>query len=98
MEGNNFKFKENEYIHCLTEYEANQVLQIAHDNGYRWCDGESFIHQGIWEEYEANTCYDIAGGVYGDFGLIKSRGYTIIKAEEFLKQQTFESHKPFLVW
>ena len=98
MEENNFKFNENEYIHCSTEDEANQVLQIAHNNGYRWCDRKSFIHQRVWEDHKTNTCYDIVRGVYGEFRFVKSCGHTIIKAEEFLKQQTSESHKPFLVW
>lgn len=80
------KLAENTVVHCPTEELANKVLKIAHDNGYKWCTGSSYISSNnCWEPYKENTCYDIVRGEYSCKEYCLSTHYTIISAEQFLK-------------
>ena len=57
--------KEDTVIHCETEEEANRILGMAHELGYRWCTGDGYKNNTKWEDYKEETCYNIFVGHYG---------------------------------
>lgn len=79
------KLAKNTVVHCSTEELANKVLKIAHDNGYKWWVGGSYVANNSWEIYKENTCYNIVNGEYCEKEYYLSTHYTIISAEQFLK-------------
>ena len=93
------KLVENTVVHCPTEELANKILKIAHDNGYKWCSGYSYISRNNWEHYKENTCYNIVKGTYCDKEYSLDRHYTIISAKQFLinnlKQEIMKDLKYF---
>lgn len=62
---------ENTVVHTPTEAEAEELLAILHENGYRWCGGYSLLEEIEWETYTADTCYYISH--YVEYGDIKER-------------------------
>lgn len=76
--------KENEVVHCRTEEEAKDVLEIAHYLGYRWATGISFLQTTNYNRYESQTCYWITKGEFCHTSYYEYDGKTIISAEEFL--------------
>ena len=98
MELNNFGFNKNECIHCPTEELAIQVLKISHDKGYKWNNGASYLDIIYWGRYRENMCYHLNCGTASN--IINVLNYTIIPAEDFLKQHNnmINNHKPYLVW
>lgn len=80
------KFKKGTVIHCKTEELANKVLKIAHEQGYKWCTGISYIDTNYYERYEKDTCYRIVDGEYSPRSYYESIGERIITAEEFLEE------------
>lgn len=83
-DSNKIKLLENEVVHCNTEDKANFVLGVAHDLGYKWSSGKSFIIKTNYDEYKTHTCYRLTKGSFGSIACYKSVGKTIISAEEFL--------------
>lgn len=79
------KLTENTAVHCPTEELANKVLKVAHDNGYKWITGYSYISKNIWNCHKENTCYNIVNGSYADTHFYLDNNYTIMSAEQFLK-------------
>ena len=96
---NNFGFGEKEGIHCPTEELAIKVLKIAHDKGYTWSSKRLYINEANWYTCKEKSYYCLNRGYLGhtDHNIYK---YTIIEAEEFLKQHniSINNHKPYLVW
>jgi hypothetical protein len=80
----NYKFKEGEVIHCKTEEEANKILKIAHEQGYRWGDKRSYLDRNDWNFYKENTCYIITNGTYCNKNYFRLHNYTIIEASDIL--------------
>lgn len=81
---------ENTVVHCPTEGLAKQVLQIAHDAGYRWYYGESYERRTNWECHEERSCYHIKVGRYCTLGYYKDKDYTILPAKEFIEMNTLQ--------
>jgi hypothetical protein len=76
----------NTVVHCPTEELANQVLRIAHEAGYEWNDGDSFINcNNHWNMYKSETCYSLLSGTYLNTNPKLDK---IITAEEFIKLNT----------
>ena len=81
--------KEKTVIHCETESEANRILNMAHELGYRWWHGRSFIDaQNDWNIYENATCYSIENGCYSNIKYYKDANYTIINSTEITDMKT----------
>jgi hypothetical protein len=81
----------NTVVHCPTEELANQVLRIAHDAYYMWCDGRSLIDENNWYKNKEDMCYGLndAGGLcFCNKRLEYAKTKTIITAEEFIKLNT----------
>ena len=99
MELNNFGFNKGECIHCPTKEEAIQVLKIAHERGYRWVNGDSYLEYSEWDDEKKSTCYYIHMGKCGGLKYANNNFYKVIQAKDFLKQHSIENnHKPYLVW
>lgn len=56
---------DNDVVHCATEEEAKRVLKLAHDAGYEWGDGNSYLEFTLWNIYKSDSCYRVAMGAYG---------------------------------
>ena len=82
----NYKFKENEVIHCETEEQAKAVLKMAHEQGFKWCSGADFLEENNWQDYNSETCYDINLGEYGRKYSYKIQGFEIIKAKDIIME------------
>ena len=71
--------KENTVIHCETEQEANRILGMAHELGYRWWNGKKYEADDTeWNVYKSTMCYYLFDGSYSDYSYFKNRNYTII--------------------
>lgn len=90
---NKIKLLGNEIVHCNTEDEANLVLGVAHELGYKWCTGSSFKGKNNYMRFGCKTCYWITAGEYCDIDYYKEIGKTIISAEEFLSRHNIISKK-----
>ena len=65
-------------IHCKTEVEAKQLLQLLHTRGKTWRSGISYLETTNWEEYKENTYYNLRAGEYDRKTNYSRRGFTII--------------------
>lgn len=81
-----FELTEKTAIHCPTEELADKVLNIADKMGYKWCSGYSLLDHNCYKQYKEKTCYRLVKGEYCNFDYFKNKNYTIIPAEDFIKQ------------
>ena len=85
---NNIDWKElfdnrRNVFHCETEDLANKLLNIAHELGYKWGSGYSYLESNEWILYEENTCYHIKYGMFGTVNYYRG-GYNIIYVNDLL--------------
>ena len=59
--------KVNTVIHCETEEEAERILGIAHELGYKWCTGENYENNTEWSDHKSKTCYQLIDGTYSNY-------------------------------
>lgn len=74
-------------VHCTTEEEWDAVQKKAVSEGIMWCDGDT--HSDSWKVYGDKSCiniWDAEGMCYADKGHYEDEGYTIISAQEYLKE------------
>ena len=74
--------KANTVIHCETEQEANRILGMAHELGYKWCTREGYKNNTEWNVYEDKMCYDLLEGTYSDCYYFKNKNYSIIPSTQ----------------
>ncbi len=89
--------KENTVVHCATEEEANRILKMAHDLGYKWCSGQSYDGKSNWKEFELAACYDLYKGYFYDYSYYKEMGYTIIESTEIMDNVVFKIGDKFKI-
>ena len=78
-------FKQDGLVfHCETQELANHLLSIAHDLGYQWSNGQSYLDVHHWELYENETCYKIKSGHYGSETYFINERYNVINVLELL--------------
>lgn len=82
--------KENTVIHCETEEEANRILGMAHELGYKWNTGDNYEDNTEWNTYKSTTCYYFFEGGYSDYDYFKKNDYTIISSTQIAD---FEENK-----
>lgn len=78
-------------VHCTTEEEANQVLDLANKIGYKWRSINSFAQSCRYQSLGESTCYNIIGGSYQTTKYYRVNNYTIITAQEFIKMVNEEN-------
>ena len=71
--------KENVVFHCDTEEKANELLKKAHELGYKWQYGFSYLDNNYYIKCEEDTCYYINQGSYGGLGYYIDEGFKIIE-------------------
>lgn len=69
--------KANTVVHCETEEEAERILGMAHELGYKWHTGENYENYTEWNIYKSAMCYYLFDGSYSDCGYFKKNDYTI---------------------
>ena len=74
--------KANTVIHCETEEEAERILGMAHELGYKWCTREGYKNNTEWNVYEDKMCYDLLEGAYSAYDYFKNKNYTIIPSTQ----------------
>ena len=74
--------KENTVIHCETEEEAERILGMAHQLGYKWHTGKNYENNTEWGDCESTTCYYFFEGGYSDYDYFKKNDYTIIPSTQ----------------
>lgn len=73
----------NTVINCKAEELAIEFLTEAHEHGYKWCTGESYLSDNCWENHKDKTCYNICTRGFSDKGYYESKDYTIIDFKGF---------------
>jgi hypothetical protein len=63
----------NTAIHCPTQEDWDKVSEIC---GYKW--------NGKWDDYGLDACITLDKRTYSDIGYLKSKGFTIIPAADFI--------------
>jgi hypothetical protein len=76
--------RENTVINCETEQEANKLLKIANELGYKWRDGDKFTQINDFLYYQNKTCYNIKKGMYQNFAYYTDYGYTILRYRDII--------------
>lgn len=84
---------ENTVIRCPTKGDANRVLRIIKDAGYKWVGGPE-IDPCDNEYVPKNIFYSISPRGL-DFGYSYHEGKTILPASEFLRLNAIERGCPF---
>ena len=74
--------KPNTVIHCATEEEANRILGMAHELGYKWHTGENYENNTEWNCYNSTTCYYLFDGSFASYGYFEVRNYNIIPSTQ----------------
>lgn len=74
--------KKHIVIHCRTEEEANRILGMAHELGYKWCTGEPYKGNTMWESERSKTCYHLLDGTYCSYKYFKNGNYNIIPSTQ----------------
>lgn len=92
-------------IHCETVEEASQVLEIGREAGLKWCSGESL--QNNYTETAKDEgidpvelCIDLAnvkGVIWSDVYHFHKKGYTIVRAKDFInaRDRKMQKLKPY---
>ena len=80
--------KENTVIHCATEKEAERILDMAHELGYKWWIGKSYKNNTEWGIYKSKMCYDLFEGSYSHYDYFKNKNYTIIPSTQIADLRT----------
>ena len=63
-----------------------ELLQLAHEEGFKWASGDSYIEKHNWQGYYAeDTCYNIVMGQIGDVSYYtNNENYRIVQAEDVI--------------
>lgn len=74
-------------VNCQTEEEAKEFLSFMHENGYKWCSGDTTISKTYWEVNRNNTvyCFDVVYEdiSYGDKGMVDKEKYQTTTYQQF---------------
>ena len=90
MVENNFGFGSDDWVYCLTREEAIAVLKIAHERGYEWANGDSYLDRINWSYNAKYNFYN---------GLVTSKIYiSAFSAIKFINEHKTTISKPYLVW
>lgn len=84
--------KNKAVIHCETEDEANELLNIANELGLTWSNGDGYSVFGYYqfEEFKNHTCFNLYTGNYGGLNYYLMRDYQIYNFNELKKQHKSE--------
>jgi hypothetical protein len=91
-------FKKNHAYHCKTEKIATALLREAHEQGYKWKNGETYpTSDNKWDEYKEDTCYNIVDGYYQHkYGYSIDPEFTIVDATSLVSYELSLEHEKWL--
>ncbi len=80
---------ENIVVKTPTKEDWKKVVQCVLDNGNKWCNGDTAIHEEWWDSYnKEESCINVSEGAYGGLDFYQSTSpyssFTIMTAQEFL--------------
>jgi len=76
--------KLDDSILCETKKEAERICLLAHNLGYRWIDGKTFVGNENWKTYKSKTCYEIKEGTFTKHDPKESIYYSnVLKSTDF---------------
>ena len=71
-------------IHCQTKEESQRCCNLAHELGWEYYCGTSYLDETQWMDDKYETAYDFARGYRGNRLFYIQKGYEIKSAEWFL--------------
>jgi hypothetical protein len=80
-------YKGKYVMHCKTEEEAKDFCRVLHEAGKTWHDGELYLNNTAWRQYESLTCYRFSLGDYCHYHFYKLRCYTILEWSDFMNKE-----------
>ena len=83
--------KENTVFHCETKEIAIQLLNIAHEHGYKWSTNKEYDKINDWDTYKSETCYKINTATYADKNWYSAFRHNIINVKDLFEGE----RKPF---
>lgn len=86
----NLKEMPDTVVHCPTEDEAKELLQIYEDAGWKCAYGLNPTHSSKWyySQYSQDTCYKITDKFeYKNTAYFRDHCYKIITLKEFIQRQ-----------
>ncbi len=81
-------------MHCKTEDEANSFLEILHNAGRKWCNGESYAEKNYYATFKHHTLYYFNSGLYGSESFTND-GITILEWSDFIENENEISNEEF---
>lgn len=82
-----FKNEENKIaVHCKTEEEAKDFCERMHEQGMKWCSGESYMEKTNYEEYKGETCY-YGSGEYSSRDFAEKYNYKILEWSDYMQKE-----------
>lgn len=83
---NEFKNKDNKIaVHCKTEEEAKDFCERMHEQGMKWCSGESYLKETNYKFCEEEICY--IKGEFSPYQYYKSNGYEILEWSDYMDKE-----------
>lgn len=80
-----FKNEENKIaVHCKTEEEAKDFCERMHEQGMKWCSGESYLKETNYKFCE-EICY--IKGEFSPYWYYNSEGYKILEWSDYMQKK-----------
>lgn len=80
-----FKDTDNKIaVHCKTEEEAKDFCKRMHEEGLKWCSGESYLKETKYKFCEEEMCY--IRGEFSPYQYYKSEGYKILEWSDYMNK------------
>lgn len=81
-----FKDADNKIaVHCKTEEEAKDFCKRMHEEGLKWCSGESYLEETNYKFCEEEMCY--IRGEFSPYQYYKSKGYKILEWGDYMNKE-----------
>lgn len=81
-----FKNKDNRIaVHCKTEEEAKDFCRQMHEQGMKWCNGESYLKNTNYMRNEG-TCY-YGSGEYSTRDFAEKYNYKILEWSDYMQKE-----------
>lgn len=82
-----FKNKENRIVvHCKTEEEAKDFCKQMHEQGMKWCNGESYLKNTNYNVRNKGTCY-YGNGEYSSRVFAEKYNYKILEWSDYTNKE-----------
>lgn len=73
-------------MHCKTEEEAVDFCKQMHEHGMKWCNGESYLKNTIYDMFNERTCY-YGDGKYSSLDFAENNNYKILEWSDYMQKE-----------